>query len=266
MKKILISSFFMAFSSASFAKEKVSCAFTSPEGTQACFVDMNLIQKNFGLFHKRAPCIGLEDNSIRSLANRTNVVALHKDFSSKGANCSGFITTSTGKPKYGEYGKIIVDYLKERGDDNIFFSNHLPGMLEMPQICPKWKKLTRAEKENFWVYTFAAIAFDESKCVASAKNLEGSNGVAAGLTQMDQKKSGRSWRGPDCKADDIMKPSANLRCALNIMEELLKGPKGEYKSSGHIFAVGKNVSYWQKLKQPNGGEIGHLMKTNPLCR
>lgn len=269
MKKILLTSFLLTLSSASFAWEKVSCAFTSPEGTAACLMDLNLVKRNFGIIHNSAPCIGLEERSLMALskANKDPVVPpLGPEFAKEGAKCGPFITNKgDGKASYGEYGKIVAKYLQEKGDNNILFSNELPGMIEMPEICPRWKKLNRKQKEYFWVYAFAAISYDESKCNPAAKNPKGSNGIAIGLTQMDQQVSKRSWRGPDCKVADIAPPANNLRCALNIMEELLKGPKGEYKGTGHIYNTGRNTSYWQKLKGPNGGQIGRLMKTNPLC-
>lgn len=267
MKKILLASFLLTLSNASFAWEKVSCAFTSTEGTAACLMDLNLVKKNFGIIHKSAPCIGLEDRSFKALINQPVVPTLHPDFAKEGAKCGPFITNNgNGKGNYGEYGKIVVSYLQERSDSNILFSDELPGMVEMPEICPKWKKLSRKQKEYFWVYTFAAIAYDESKCDPAARNPKGTNGIAVGLTQMDHQLSKRSWRGPDCKVGDIAPVKNNLRCALNIMEDLLKGPKGEYKGTGHVYNSGRNTSYWQKLKSPNGGQIGRLMKTNPLCR
>lgn len=170
-------------------------------------------------------------------------VLLTDSFSEDGADCSKFIADNG---EFGDYGKILVEALLEKGRDSHLFADDRPGMEDSPYTCPAWKKLSFDMRLRFWVWTFAAIAWDESKCDARARNTQATNGVAVGLLQLDEARSARRWRGRNCEAKNVSAPRENLRCGVDIMEELMRGPDGLYKASGKLWG---DTSYWQKLKK-----------------
>ncbi len=184
---------------------------------------------------------------------------LSAHFSQKGADCRGFIGDDGS---YGPYGQVIQSYIQSQGSDSILLSNNLASMNGASNICPNWKKFDEATKTHFWVWTFAAIAHAEDTCKNSQEKVPATNGYAIGLLQMDYTVKARSWRGPNCKAKNIGPYEANLKCGLDIMSELMLGPRGEYKGPGLIYGAN---SYWQKLKGRTGGDIGEKIRAFPLC-
>lgn len=189
---------------------------------------------------------------------RQSLPALTDRFFREGADCTGFIKSDGS---YGSQGRIVYDYIS--GSDrreNFMNPNHIE------EACPNWGNFSEREKEHFWVWTIASIAWDESRCVSGRRNTRATNGVAVGLLQLNEDRGGRSWRGPNCRVASVREDANNLKCGLDIMEELLEGRSGEYQGSGAIFRSSRrNTSYWEKLKRPNGGAIGSLIRSYPRC-
>ena len=167
---------------------------------------------------------------------------LTSSFFEKGANCTKFIQKNG---EYGDHGKIVFNAIKELGPQSHMVADSIPGMDEDPFACPKWKQLNYETRLRFWVWTFAAIAWDESKCRPNERNPKGTGGPVVGLLQMEESASKRAWRGKNCKATDILPPENNLRCGVDIMAELMRGKDGVYKGSGKIWPTN---SYWEKLR------------------
>ncbi len=173
---------------------------------------------------------------------------------------------------YGPYGFEVSEYILSQPDSSSRFLNKdIPGMVSDPGTCPKWKSFDNNQKIQFWVWVMASIAHTESSCDPNSVNrgrVPDPSDRPRGLFQLNTLKSKRSWRGPNCgfssKVADVLNPKNNIRCAMDIMDELLKGSEGEYKSNGKIYPTN---SYWQKLrkKDPAGGTIAKLIKTYPLC-
>ena len=186
--------------------------------------------------------------------------SLHADFKNNGADCTGFIHSDGN---YGSYGAVIRDYLAREDDTSPYFRSEQVGMVGPPSVCPRWRELSREDKVRFWVWTFAAIAWKESTCVASSSNQEATYGHAVGLLQLDANRSDRSWRGPNCRVDDIRPPAPNLQCGMDIMKDLLRGPEGPYKTSGALYPV---KSYWASFRAESGGPVAALIARFPLCR
>lgn len=185
--------------------------------------------------------------------------------------CVGFIKSDG---TYGEWGTIIQDYIVAKGGaSSRFFSNGLPGMETDPRTCPRWGQLTEQEKMKFWVWTMASIAQVESSCNTRSVNLgsvPNPSDRPRGLFQLNTLKANRSWRGPNCKfpsgAENVYNAKNSILCSLDIMDELLKGRAGEYKSNGKIFPTN---SYWEKLRSNhsnNGGPIGKLVRQYGPCQ
>ena len=186
---------------------------------------------------------------------------LTRSFSEHNANCSSFIKSDGS---YGTWGQGAAEYIRSKGPNSSLYSNNLAGMAGPNGICPNWNFFDQETKTHFWVWTLASIAWKEATCKENARNGKASNGVAVGLMQLDEKKSARSWRGPSCKSSSVAAADKNLRCGLDIMEDLMDGKKGIYKSNGLLYGR-KNNSYWEQLRHSDGGEIGRKIRQYPLC-
>lgn len=199
----------------------------------------------------------------RAPAERTSrssrMPPLDPAFSGRGADCSAFISSNGS---LGPLGQTIADSVVARGPNSSLLIDNRPGMSDGVRACPKWRQLSQQDRVHFWVWTFAAIAWDESTCKSNARNANATNGVAVGLMQLDEQRSARYWRGPNCNGSSVAAPTQNVLCSLDIMEELLKGRQGVYKTNGNLWGTN---SYWQKLRARDGGNIGRLIKTFPLC-
>lgn len=184
--------------------------------------------------------------------------------------CTGFIKRNGEE---GEWGKIITDYIEEKGGkDSNFLDDEVRGMTAQPRTCPNWYNLNTEERKRFWIWMMASIAQVESSCDKNQVNtgaVPNSSDRPRGLFQLNTLKKNRSWRGENCKfpsgSADTIKPRNQILCSMDIMNELLKGRKGMYKASGRIFPTN---SYWEKLRPDHsstGGPIGKLVRKFPLC-
>ncbi|WP_372653958.1 hypothetical protein [Halobacteriovorax sp.] len=185
--------------------------------------------------------------------------------------CTGFIKRNGEE---GEWGKIITDYIEEKGGkDSNFLDDEVRGMTAQPRTCPNWYNLNTEERKRFWIWMMASIAQVESSCDKNQVNtgaVPNSSDRPRGLFQLNTLKKNRSWRGENCKfpsgETDTIKPRNQILCSMDIMNELLKGRRGMYKANGRIFPTN---SYWEKLRPAHsstGGPIGELVRKFPLCR
>tara|TARA_R110000868_G_scaffold14661_4_gene67856 strand:- start:7231 stop:8022 length:792 start_codon:yes stop_codon:yes gene_type:complete len=184
--------------------------------------------------------------------------------------CKSFIRDNGS---YGPWGTIIKDYIVAKGGaSSRFFADSLPGMESAPRTCPNWGRLSENEKMKFWVWMMASIAQVESSCNNRSVNtgrVPNPSDRPRGLLQLNTLRSERQWRGPNCRfpsgAEATYNASNNLKCGMDIMDELLKGSSGEYRANGKIFPTN---SYWEKLRpnhSSNGGPIGRLVRRYPPC-
>ena len=189
-------------------------------------------------------------------------VPLSAGYAAKGADCSGFIRANG---ELGPLGNTIVSHMQTVNGAK-FFENNLPGV---QSFCPRWSRLTKTEKEYFWVWLMAAISNKETTCGANIVNRAATHGTAIGHFQLNKNRKDRYWRGGDsgdsCGVQDITPAQANIKCSLEILNEQLKGKSGAYKGNGNLFGPGAN-SYWQHLRLRNGGGIIKLLRDYPLCR
>jgi|GEM_PF-3495930 len=189
---------------------------------------------------------------------RESLPRLTDGFFDDAADCTAFIRNDGS---YGTNGRTVHDYISG--------SNRRANFMNPPHIqeaCPNWANFSEVEKEHFWVWSIAAIAWDESRCVSGRRNTRATNGVAVGLLQMNEDREGRYWRGPNCRGASVRDDASNLNCGLDILAELLRGRDGVYRGSGAIFRSDRrNTSYWEKLKRPSGGTIGSLIRSYPRC-
>ena len=202
-----------------------------------------------------------DETTSELVANRAGgMPGLTRLFSAQDANCTNFIKNDGS---YGPWGDVVKTYVTDKSVSARFLGDNVA---HITHACPKWSRLNKDQRTHFWVWSIAAIAWDESRCRANARNSRASNGVAVGLLQMEETKSQRSWRGPNCSVSSVAGATENLKCGLDIMAELLLGQRGEYKGRGALmYTGGRNTSYWEKLRHSGGGTIGDRIKSHPLC-
>lgn len=228
----------------------------SEGGVQTCVEEFNATIKNVG--EAPLPCVTLENE-------KKPFPKLSEEFKNKSDACLNFITSNGDTGTFGPWGEAIVNYLDDKGNDSIFFSADLTGMSSGVAACPNWKEMSGDEKKHFWVWVMASISTIESRCNPNARNGASTNGVAVGLVQLDERHSQRSWRGQNCKVRSVTNSKDNLRCGMDILGELLKGQRGEYKGNGELWGK-KSSSYWQHLRLKDGGGISDLIQLNPYCK
>jgi hypothetical protein len=261
VKLLLLLGSFLLFNSYSWAERDCS----DPQTVEA-LLECNALKRL--LEAGRPPqnnCLdGRCDETTSERLNRrgAGLPKLAPSFSNLGAvHCTNFIRNDGS---FGEWGQIIDQYIVQPNVRDRFLGNNIAHITD---ACPRWAQLNQEQRRHFWVWVFAAIAWDESKCRERERNPNGTNGPVVGLMQMEERRGARTWRGPNCRVNDIVPARANILCSLDIMAELLRGPQGEYRGSGAIFRNGvRNTSYWEKLRRPNGGQVGGMIKSHPLCQ
>lgn len=179
-----------------------------------------------------------------------------KLFSSGGTRgrCNNFIDK---EGNYGEWGEFVVERLQEEGVDSLFYQNDL---LAMTSVCKRWPEFNQNEKEHYWVWIIASMAWDESKC---GEHRWMDHDGLVGLLQMEKDVADRKWRGENCRVEDLLDHRNNIRCSFDILAELLKGKDGLYKSNGLLYQ--NPNSYWEKFRRVGGGTIGARMRTYTPC-
>lgn len=242
----------LLFSSSLWAIDPSACDKATEDGTKKCIQEVFTNVKDVG----GSPVACGEENKDPAIP------PLVKEFALKG-DCRKFISTDE-EGGYGPWGKEIIKYLADKDEESVFFREDQEGMVNGIKACPNWKDMNRAEKEHFWVWTFASIASIEASCKEKSGNPKATNGTAVGLMQLESRQSQRAWRGPNCNVNSVNDAKNNLRCGMDIMEELLKGKEGEYKGNGQLW--GNKSSYWQHLKKKDGGHISDLIALNPFCK
>lgn len=205
---------------------------------------------------KNGPKLDCEENN-GSVKHR-----LTSAYRAKGANCSKFITDSG---ELGAHGKVIVNHINKISGTR-FFENQIGAIAA---ACPKWTKLSKAEKEHFWVWFFAALAFKESTCKEGQINRNATHGSAVGYFQLNERVKDRRWRdgpsGSSCGALEVKSSIPNIKCSMEIFNEQLKGQDGIYKGNGDIVGRGAH-SYWQDLRQSSNHSVIRMVKDFPPCK
>jgi hypothetical protein len=186
---------------------------------------------------------------------------LHDRFDAKGANCNAFIQPNG---TYGPHGRVIANGFKENPHLRNLLNDHAATARGIPTLCPRFAQLNQEERVKFWVWTFAAIAWDESTCKPSAR-AQGYTTTAIGLLQMEMPKKNRAWRGGLCKAPSVSGPRENLLCGMEIMSAHFDGDySGKNCKGENARGLILNCSYWQKLRSISS-PVANLIRLYPAC-
>lgn len=193
---------------------------------------------------------------------------LHSSFRGLGADCSQYIQADGS---YGPLGQTLVDSIRDRGADSIFYSQNAP---DYQNWCPNWQNLSSREKEHFWVWTVTAIVHAESTCRRGRIRVRGTNGTAVGPMQMEleahlnRARASSEHPHPNCVGPTLRGPQPdllgshenNIRCGLDVLEKQLNTGVPLYRTDSRSGDI-----YWQKLRRRNGGAIGNMIRQNPNC-
>lgn len=198
-------------------------------------------------------------------------VGLTAEFREKGAKyCSRFIQDNG---EYGVYGQILYKTLmKDARIRRVLIDDADKRIAKDPvmqQVCPGFTKLSKEDRARFWIWTMAAIAWDESKCDGLVKPKKGPNDTLIGLFQLEDRRSSRAWRGEYCGVKDIKPVDAQLRCAIDIMRgqyECTPGKAACNPQKGTYGTPSLKSSYWEKLRRTGTSTIKARISKFPGCK
>lgn len=133
-----------------------------------------------------------------------------------------------------------------------------PGDIE--NFCPSYPSLRPAQKKNFWIYLLSAMAELESNFNPALNYTEdftdssGRRVVSRGLLQLSME-SGLAYGCPLKKETDLNSPTANLDCALRIINRWIKtdgvirgGGTGAWKGGARYWAVLRKTEHYERIR------------------
>lgn len=166
--------------------------------------------------------------------------------------CSSFITS---KGQLGSNGKALVKYIRKH---SAFYTPHSQNITK---TCKNWNTMSNKQKEIFWLWTFSALAHDESSCRPRVLVPGMPGRRAAGLFQLEYSNKARSIRPSDCKPPKLspaqtLSPKGNIRCTVAMMAGFLDDPKKNFLFS--------KKTYWHHLRN-NTNKIKKNLNRNPVC-
>lgn len=172
-------------------------------------------------------------------------IALSPHFNLRGIkDCTQFIKADGA---FGPWGNSIIETIAKLPKDELeksFYSHDIP---DMDFICPKFKQFGAAVKLKFWVWTFSAIAWQESSCNPNVTAI-GPRARAVGLLQLEDTRVLRKSRGENCNVPSVKDFKNNLACGVDILHQQLLGPKSSYFGSSATGELFWKSSYWQHLR------------------
>ena len=181
---------------------------------------------------------------------------LSSGFFSGGARCDRFIKADGSG--YGPYGQELLRQISEPEMNRIYMSNGNGAV----NACPNFASFTPAQKRHFWVWTFAALAWQESKCNNGTRDSSAHinpNGKAVGLYQIERRsdlREGRDdrYRGRYCSGDPESL-RVNTRCSVRMLATPLTNGNGPLTRSNQYWGPFKFAENGEWIKLKNGRRI-----------
>jgi hypothetical protein len=188
---------------------------------------------------------GVISSPCQSNLEGTSAIILDAEFSSNGVgdNCFKYIESNG---EVGSWGKSVIEAIYKLPKDEIQNSYLANSFTDMELVCPNYKNFNEQLKLKFWVWTFAAISWQESSCNPKT-TAQGINSKAVGLLQLEDSLRLRAGRGGHCEVKDVKQANNNIACGVEILHQQLLGPKSTYftNSTGELFW---KSGYWQHLR------------------
>ncbi|MES2769212.1 MAG: hypothetical protein V4596_08705 [Bdellovibrionota bacterium] len=177
-----------------------------------------------------------------------------------GKVCEGFINK---EGNLGAWGKAGVEEFKKVCNECFFGEKSI----DVKDICPKFKNFSQTQKEYFWAWTLASMAYPESTCRVQVRvkgtKVRGHQEYAVGILQLEESSRRRRGRGHECQPkakESLYTPRFQFRCAASIIQDT------RYDEGRPLW--GSANQYWQKLRGlgGEGGRISKYISQFPGCR
>lgn len=187
------------------------------------------------------------------------LVTLSPHFSLNGIkdDCDKFFDNAGNTGPWGNQIIKTITKLPKEELENSFYSKDIP---DMDFICPKFKEFPSELKLKFWVWTFAAISWQESSCNEKV-SAQGTNARAVGLLQLEDTRQLRKSRGPNCDVASVRDPANNLACGVDILHQQLLGAEGKYFKNVGTGELFWKSGYWQHLRLKDNSSRAQKMLT-----
>lgn len=186
-----------------------------------------------------------EKNLDRNLAKE-----IGGDASAKFAKgCDHFINK---EGQLGAWGSYTLQQIKDKPDS---FGLNVPD--DITKWCPNYPKMTKDQRELYWVWIIMSMASSESSCNPTNDNRNAPNGTAIGLLQV--------WKPVCPKARDLHVPYQNIQCGVDLLAKELQNRDTLMTPT----SKGSEGTYWGPLRSDDwnkrrGGDIAGAQKTRGL--
>ncbi len=165
-----------------------------------------------------------------------------------------------------DWSKAMVSYLDETALIDLSVNE-----ADLKRVnCSGYRQASREERKHFWIVFMASISSQESAFNPKTRYWERSLGEwSEGLFQLSV--SNRKPKG-GCSLinrQTILRPLPNIYCALDIMENQIRGSRRYQRPTGHLFPA--KPYYWSVLtRMPAQGKVIEFFKRHlddlPFCQ
>jgi|GEM_PF-2060383 len=163
--------------------------------------------------------------------------------------CDNFINK---EGQLGAWGSYTLQLIKDKPDS---FGLNVPD--DITKWCPNYPKMTKDQRELYWVWIIMSMASSESSCNPTNDNRNAPNGTAIGLLQV--------WKPVCPKARDLHVPYQNIQCGVDLLAKELQNRDTLMTPTSR----GSEGTYWGPLRSDDwnrarGGDIRGAQKTRSL--
>lgn len=156
------------------------------------------------------------------------ITAQHLDYWGIGKVCSKFANANG----FGPYGKVISDTMTPETHPSLY-----EGTDDLVTYCKSFPLFDNQQKENFYTYLTAHLAYAESSCNPNV-GAAGPNGRAQGLVALHKNRepiyTAKEQFSNKCKRGDSLSADKSLRCGLAMLE-------GQFSIKSALFS---RTGYW----------------------
>ncbi|KHD88665.1 MAG: hypothetical protein OM95_07620 [Bdellovibrio sp. ArHS] len=163
--------------------------------------------------------------------------------------CDNFINK---EGQLGPWGSYTLQQIKEKPDS---FGENIPD--DITKWCPNYPKMSKDQRELYWVWIIMSMASSESSCNPRNDNANAPNGTAIGLLQV--------WKPVCPKARDLHIPYQNIQCGIDLLAKELQNRDTLMTPTSR----GPEGTYWGPLRSDDwnkrrGGDISGAQKTRAI--
>lgn len=163
--------------------------------------------------------------------------------------CDQFINK---EGKLGPWGSWALQQIKDKPES---FGDKVPD--DITKWCPKYPKMSKDQRELYWVWIIMSMASSESSCDPKQNNPNAPNGTAMGLLQV--------WKPVCPKARNLSNPYENIQCGVDLLAKELQNRDTLMTPT----SKGPEGTYWGPLRSDDwnkrrGGDIKGAQKTRAL--